>query len=301
MKRKVMKIADTTYVVSLPLKWARKHGVKKGDEVEVEEDYSSLKISLEKEELEKLQYKKNIKEYDRTGGRFIVSLYRLGYDTIDISFNNQTFVSRVTNRVPEQTIGFEIIKQQAQSFTLQCLAYHGSENIENIERRIWFLLMDLGKDLVTALETKNLELLRSIKSREQNINKFTNYCIRQILLDKNLERKKSHTLYYFIRYLETVGDDFKNIANQLILLKKYDIKFIETLKKTNQLFDQFNKLYYSFDMKLCESTINTSDELFKSLKQESGLEYIYLGSIVKKVRDFTSSIVELHILESEHP
>ena len=295
-----MKIADTTFVVSLPLKWARKYGVKKGDEVEVEEDYSNLKISLKKQEYDKLKYKKNIKENDRTGGRYIVSLYRLGYDIIDISFKNQTFVSRVTNRVPEQTIGFEIIKQKAESFTLQCLANQDSGNIDNLVRRIWFLIMDLGKDLINALENNNQDLLNSIKSREQNINKFTNFCIRQINIDKNLERKKSLTLYYFIRYLETAADDFKNIANNLIAKKK-DISFLNLLKNTMDLFEQFNKLYYSFEIDLCEDTINKSDKIFNSLKKYQGLEYIYLGSIVKKIRDFTSSVVELHILESEHP
>ena len=37
MKRKVIQIADSTQLVSLPRKWTIKNGIKKGDELEIVE------------------------------------------------------------------------------------------------------------------------------------------------------------------------------------------------------------------------------------------------------------------------
>ena len=48
MKRKVIQLAGKTLLVSLPIKWAKKYGIKKGNEVEVEERGKSLLIATEK-------------------------------------------------------------------------------------------------------------------------------------------------------------------------------------------------------------------------------------------------------------
>lgn len=46
--RKVIQIANSTQLISLPRKWTQKYGVKKGDELEVVEDGSKVIISTEK-------------------------------------------------------------------------------------------------------------------------------------------------------------------------------------------------------------------------------------------------------------
>ena len=38
MKRKVIQIADSTQLISLPRKWSLAHGIKKGDELEITDD-----------------------------------------------------------------------------------------------------------------------------------------------------------------------------------------------------------------------------------------------------------------------
>ena len=45
MKRKVIQIAESTQLVSLPRKWALKYGVKKGDEVDVLEEGNKIVVS----------------------------------------------------------------------------------------------------------------------------------------------------------------------------------------------------------------------------------------------------------------
>ena len=45
MKRKVIQIADSTQLISLPRKWAQKFNIKKGDELEVEEHDNKIVVS----------------------------------------------------------------------------------------------------------------------------------------------------------------------------------------------------------------------------------------------------------------
>ena len=46
MKRKVIQIADSTQLISLPRKWSLAHGIKKGDELEITEKGRQLTVSI---------------------------------------------------------------------------------------------------------------------------------------------------------------------------------------------------------------------------------------------------------------
>ena len=48
MQRKVIQIADSTQLVSIPRQWGRKYNIKKGDELEVTEKDNTLEISTKK-------------------------------------------------------------------------------------------------------------------------------------------------------------------------------------------------------------------------------------------------------------
>ena len=45
MKRKIIQLAGKTHVVSLPSKYVKKYGLKKGDEVDVEERGAQIVLS----------------------------------------------------------------------------------------------------------------------------------------------------------------------------------------------------------------------------------------------------------------
>ena len=84
MKRKVIQIANSTQLISLPRKWSQKYGVKKGDELEVEDDGSRIIISTEKaQELGNIEV--DISGADRDFLLFLIrSLYIKGYDEIKL-------------------------------------------------------------------------------------------------------------------------------------------------------------------------------------------------------------------------
>ena len=52
MGRKVIQIADSTQLISIPRAWGRKYNIKKGDELEVVEKDNMLEISTKREDQE---------------------------------------------------------------------------------------------------------------------------------------------------------------------------------------------------------------------------------------------------------
>ena len=49
MRRKVIQIANSTQLISLPRKWSLQFNIKKGDELEVEEQGSKLSIAAKEQ------------------------------------------------------------------------------------------------------------------------------------------------------------------------------------------------------------------------------------------------------------
>ena len=53
MKRKLVKQGAATMMISLPSKWIKENSLEKGSEVELEEEGSSVMISVDKKEKKK--------------------------------------------------------------------------------------------------------------------------------------------------------------------------------------------------------------------------------------------------------
>ena len=78
-----------TQLVSLPIKWTRQFNIKKGDELEVEEQGNKIIVSTEREIASskvEIDFRGKDPELIR---RALTSLYRSGYDEIGIISNNE--------------------------------------------------------------------------------------------------------------------------------------------------------------------------------------------------------------------
>ena len=51
IKRRVIQIANSTQLISLPRKWTIQHNIKKGDELDVQEDGSKIILSTDFEDI----------------------------------------------------------------------------------------------------------------------------------------------------------------------------------------------------------------------------------------------------------
>src|SRR3989344_7941313 len=110
MKRKVALIGPSTLMLSLPSKFVKKFGIKKGDELDVDENGNSLVIKLgenRKNEIKEL----NLANYEVMIKRMIGGLYKRGYNEAKIFFNNPKQLEVIYKTINENLTGFEIINQ----------------------------------------------------------------------------------------------------------------------------------------------------------------------------------------------
>ncbi|MBD3202780.1 AbrB/MazE/SpoVT family DNA-binding domain-containing protein [Candidatus Woesearchaeota archaeon] len=297
MGRKLIELGGGTLVVSLPRKFVKKNNLEKGEEIDIYTKENKLIISPDEVE-EKQDYSVDIKEFKRTGGRYIVSSYRLGFDEIKIRFSDSDYIRKIPKTLAENTIGLEIIEQKDNFCRLKNLSETNKELLDKIIKRIWFMTIDFSKDILTHLRKNSYGELSKMYLREKNINKFTNYALRILSKNKSIEQKHAFPLYYFIRYFENISDDYENLASFYSEEKSINSeKIIDMLGSTNSLLKGLYDIFYDYDIKKIEELILESEVLYEKIKNEKSNSkgFLFLFNISKKIKRMCSVVIELNI------
>jgi phosphate uptake regulator len=276
MRRKVIQIANSTQLISLPRKWALKHGVKKGSELDVSEQgnkvviYSDTGAVLNKVEL-------NITNLDRSSILYYIrSVYRLGYDEIEVRFDNSTTVHyrmgkkvntlSVIHEEVNRLVGIEIIKQTENLCVIKNLTPGSIKEFEVVLRRIFLLLKDANEDLTNGIKKKDLVLLETIEQKHDTITKFASYCLRLLNKYGYPDSKNTTVIYHIIITLDKIMDLLKYASRDALEFK------INAKKETKNILDGINycihfyaDLFYKFEVKPIKEFMNKRDDLCKMI------------------------------------
>ncbi len=231
MKRKVVKHGPSTLIVSIPSDWAKKNGVVKGSEVDVIEDGKRLIVGAgDFVENRPMEVDIDATGLDKTSLMFTIrSLYRLGYDTINLKFGNDTLthyrtgerlsVISVVHIEINRLIGFEVIQEKGNSCVIKDLEAASMRDFDQVERRIFLLLMDASTQLAESAKMRNMALLGTMEEKHDTITKFISYCLR--LLNKKGHYVPMQTAYhyYIIATLDRITDIIKYAARDLLRYK----------------------------------------------------------------------------------
>jgi len=265
--RKVSQIGPSTLMVSLPSKWVKEFGIKKGDEIDIETTGRNLIITTSKLKENKI-LKINLEGLNANLIRYIIyTVYRIGTNEIELYFENEKVIDQNTNahlfvidiiqQITENLIGFEIISQRENVIKIKQISTINIEEFTSTLKRIFFTLTNMSDDLTNAIENKNKELLQRIKElTNKKINKLSDFCHRIINKGGIIETNKAPQYYLIISILEEIGDSIENICN-VAMNNKTESNDIQKL--TNLL----TALY-----KLFCNTNNNNLNLFYSLKNE---------------------------------
>lgn len=250
MKRKVIQIAESTQLISLPRKWSQTYGVKKGDELEITVEGNVVKVStgnmidIEKKELD-------IKNLEPMILRTIHALYKKGVDEVRVVFDDPNLVSEVQRSLGKEVVGFEIV-DQGSNF---CVIKHVTGELGDFDailRRAFLLLCNMSNELYKALEKNEYGSLKNIAFLEEANNRFTTTC-RRMLNKKGHETHFIGPLYYIVEELENIADVFKYLCHDLYGYKDKKMKIstpvLNLCKEVNELVHDFYSLYYKFDKK----------------------------------------------------
>ena len=278
MKRKVIQIADSTQLVSLPRKWALQHGVKKGDELEVKEDGSRIIISTEKgEELGSIEV--DITELDRDSLMFLIRcLYYKGYDEMKILFSKPTTVHHkigkevtVISSIHEEVNrlnGIEIIQQKDNFCLIKDISEGTIKEFDDVLRRIFLLLEDASKDLLDGAKRGDVVLLDTINEKHDTITKFAAYNLRLLnkfgYTDSNKTSSYSHIISSIDEIIDIIKYSSRYMESNKIKISKEMTPLLEGIHQTLELYINF---FYKYDFKKINEMSRGRTEILEKIKK----------------------------------
>jgi phosphate uptake regulator len=259
MKRKVIQIAESTQLISLPRKWALQHKISKGDELDIKEEGNSLIISTEKSKALG-SIAANATGLDRDSTMFLVrALYKNGYDEITINYDTQTCENirtgekekyeEVISREIGRLNGVEIFTQKDNYCIIRTISEDTIKAFDTMLRRIFLLSNEALSDLVEGYEKGNHSTLEALQKKHDIITKFVVYCQRLLNKIGYSDFKKTDTMFHILEVIDTIMDLVKYNARNIIKENVSASKDGLTIcKQIRQSFGMYYDLYYNFSL-----------------------------------------------------
>ena len=300
----MIQIANSTQLISLPRRWSLKYGVKKGDELEVEENGNKFIVSTERY-IEGQNIEVNPPHLKNITERYITTAFRIGIDEVKVNFHTQEnpeLLEYISKTLDGQTIGFEIVTQEKKFFTIKDLSGGDLTSFDTAIRRSFILLNSMAADSLEFMRNKEANNLKDIYFRDRSINKFTNFCGRLLLKKGQFDLKKTAFYYHFVRSLEALADQYSLMcvyySDKLSPINK---KVFEVYQEINETLLGFYDLFYKYDkpkvgyvfLKIKNLETETKS-LFSLAKSDHVISY-HLTSITRRLKELIDSLIELNV------
>jgi phosphate uptake regulator len=292
MKRKVIQIAGSTQLISLPRKWAQRHDIQKGEEIEVTEEGNKLVVSTEKS-AGPGGIEVDVTGLDRDSLMFFLrALYKNGYDEIKVKFSKlmcenirkgekQNVMDIITQEVSRLN-GVEIFTQKENYCVIRSISEDTTKIFDTMVRRVFLLAAETIGDLIEGYEQGNMPLLETIQNKHDAITRFVNYSQRILNKVGSLDYKRNNILYHILEAIDNIIDLIKYSARELrrggIKASKDGVMICNAIQKSFMLYYD---LHYNFSLKkVYELNKNRYEVLTKIQSSQKKLEKKELGVLI---------------------
>jgi phosphate uptake regulator len=309
MKRRVIQIADSTQLVSLPRKWALKYGIKKGDEIDIEEKGDKLVLTSSKgSELSSVEI--DLTGANRTSIIFYVEvLYRIGYDEIKVKFSNpladhyrlnkKEKVISVLHYIESRLVGMEIIQERDNVVVLKSLEHVSADAFNTVINRIFILLQNAADDFIEGVKKGDYVSLEAIEEKHDSIAKFVNYGMRILNKKGPGDERNIPLLYHILNQLDKVMDIIKYSSRDIIQSKKTmsrdSIMILENINKSLKWYAEF---FVKFDKNKIKDMYFTRDIVIKEIHAKVGKlrsEEVLIVEYYRHILEFLSDVTQARI------
>jgi len=332
--RKVQITGGSTYIISLPKDWVRNVGLKQGDYLTLTPlPDGSLKIQSKRGDSKPFRtvMEVNPKLSPEASVREFISRYLVGYDLIEIVFPEGTYSHRAAIKecMMKKMIGVEIIDEASNYVIVQCLAKPTELSVINATRRMMNITSHMLSDVVKCLNERNEEMLREVTEREDTVDKFYLFIVRQLksvalglLLPSDVGLYDFREVLGFrlvVKSVERVADHVNRIAK--ILLSDPSAPMVASLGTLKDVGAKVIDIYEKSIRALFERDINLGHDIVRAARDVGSKEEEVIGWMLKegvsvsvalplrtimesfkRIADYSSDIAEIAInLAIENP
>ncbi|OYT61872.1 MAG: hypothetical protein B6U69_02745 [Thermofilum sp. ex4484_15] len=331
--RRVQITGGSTYIISLPKNWVRRLGLKQGDYLTLTPlPDGSLKVRFRKESPKpfKTTMRVDPKLSPEASVREFIARYLVGYDLIEITFPEGTYKHRTAIKecMVKKMIGVEIIDEASDYVIVQCLAKPTELSVVNAIKRMTNITSHMLSDVVKCLGERNEEVLKEVTEREDTVDKFYLFIVRQLksvalglLLPSDVGLYDFREVLGFrlvVKSVERIADHVNRIAKIMLRMPTEALTYLENLRemglKVVETYGNSVRSLLRRDINLGHRVVRGSREI--GLKEEEAIGWIIrerldigvalpLRTILesfKRIADYSSDIAEIAInLAIENP
>ncbi len=278
MKRSIVQQGPTTMMISLPIKWVRKYGLSKGDELDIDELGRKLIVSTEKKVKGAKTEIKIDSENELYIWRSLQPLYILGYDEIKIYFSSSKTLDTIQKLI-SSLIGFEVTDQEKDHCIIKAVSSELDEQFSNILRRAFLNLLRMSEITLAFLEKR--EDLSLILNLELTNNRHTMFLKRLLVKEGYEDVKKIPFVYSLVVFLERIANEYKFLTWYAQDKKNIKIskEMIAHYKKLHKEIKNVYNIFYSYDAEKVKEVIlkDIRVEQIKPLfKQDPEIAYYFM-------------------------
>jgi phosphate uptake regulator len=278
-QRKLIQHGLSSLTVSLPIKWLKDRALNKGDPIFIDTQGNKLVLST-KEPLQIEKASVDVTKLDRTSILYhIQSLYRFGYNEIEVTFNKQTAmhyrldkevgVSSVIHYIVNRLIGAEIVEQGNNRILIKYITKEYDEDFKVVLRRVFFLLEETAGSLLAGIRNMDYNAVAATDDKHDNIAKFISYALRLLNKYGYPDVKKTCFYYHIIASLDKIVDIMKyNARNILKNKKKFKRETLEIWKNVNDSIKIYHQLFYNFSLEKVEELSKNRDRTKNLIMQK---------------------------------
>jgi phosphate uptake regulator len=198
----------------------------------------------------------DISGLDRTMIMYVIrSLYRRGFDKIEVSFNQPRVVYTRKNKVVAvadiintevaRLIGFEIVEKNETRIVISDFSKSPDSDFDPIVRRIFLLIKGSLEQLITLPKDKSDQLQLNIKQTHDEVTKFISFAMRSLNKNTPLSYDKSTYYYHMLGILDRFMDNIKYGSHSTDFSKNTQ-KNLDLIKEA---FENYYLCFYTFDLK----------------------------------------------------
>ena len=248
MLRKVIQLGSETLVVSLPSAWARQHRLRKGDELEAEEQGPKL-VFYPKAEQKPGKAVIDVSGTHPVTKRIIAALYKAGYDEVDIVFESPEELEIAEHTVREEFVGFEIVSKTKRMIQARSISESRHDEFNTLIRRVFLLLLEMGSECFKAINSGSYAALEAIAGMDEDINRHVNFCRRSLNTIGHRIVGRVAPSYHMVEQLERAGDCYKHLCAYIARVRFAPSSALkELLAEANSFLRMFYELYHKFSL-----------------------------------------------------
>ncbi len=140
----------------------------------------------------------------------------------------------------------ELVEQGKYFYLMKELTASKPEEFENMLKKTFQLLVSMSESMLAATKANDKESLKNLKYADKTINKFADYCFRILNQKGYKDPQKTIAYYVIVKQLEDIGDDYKNLAEE-IARTKITNKTVEIINEINHQLKDFFQTFYEFN------------------------------------------------------